>query len=179
MPAQTARSLSESLGVAVAWSARGRIGARARDVRLQLLDQAPRDEADVVVLSVGVNDVTSGCRTTTFKRDLEQLLGAVRKQNPRALVALAGLPPLGHFPLLPQPLRTILGWRARWFDRVVERATRDVKNTRFVPVDFETTPSAFSEDGYHPSPDSHRIFGDVVASAILQPVRARIEARNS
>ncbi|MDT8319909.1 MAG: hypothetical protein RQ826_05220, partial [Xanthomonadales bacterium] len=37
---------------------------------------------------------------------------------PRAIVLFAGLPPMGRFPLPPQPLRFTLGLRAADFDRI-------------------------------------------------------------
>ncbi|MEM6704747.1 MAG: SGNH/GDSL hydrolase family protein [Acidobacteriota bacterium] len=166
MVGTAARLASERFEARVAWQSRGEIGARAKQVREIAEKVGIEAEPDFVVLSVGVNDVTGAARTAAWQRDLEALLRTLRARFPAATIVFAGLPPLGGFPLLPNPLRTLLGWRARWFDEVARRKIEETSNAVFVPITFETTRSAFSEDGFHPSEASHLVFGQTIAEGL-------------
>ncbi len=167
MPAQTARRLSELYAAPAAWRAVGEIGARAPEILHQLNVLSP-GPATHVVLSVGVNHVTAAHTTARFARELRSLLHAVRECHPHAKIALSGLPPLARFPVLPQPLRRLLGWRSSWFDVVAARVARSVPGVIFVPLDFRFEPGSFSDDGFHPSADSHRAYGEQMAEALAR-----------
>ncbi|MDH3285463.1 MAG: hypothetical protein OEQ13_12035 [Acidobacteriota bacterium] len=101
-------------------------------------------------------------------------MDALRAHSPRAVVLMAGLPPLWRFPVLPQPRRYVFGVRARTFDRLLELggATRD--RWFHVPTEFELSPDKFSDDGYHPSAESDRIWGEALAEWVVDR-RATVE----
>ena len=164
--AQTSGALAELLSRRVEWSAHGRIGARSRTLLDEFIPALPPDAADVVVLSVGVNDVTSLTAQAVWERNLDRVLRAIGEHSANAIVAVAGIPPLGGFPLLPQPLRFASGQRARSFDSAARRVVADHTNAIHVPVEFDTTPEKFSADGFHPSEQSYRDFGAAFASRI-------------
>lgn len=164
LAAQTARALTRRTGRAVSWMALGQIGATAAKVR-RLLAQVPAEPFDVIVVSVGINDVTGLSRSGRWRKDLGRLVTALEGRVPDAVILVAGLPPLWGFPLLPQPLRALLGLRARTFDAVARALVAGHPRRVYVPLDFEPTPDKFAADGYHPSPESYGLFGDVMAQA--------------
>ena len=82
-------------------------------------------------------------------------------------IAVAGLPPLHDFPLLPQPLRATFGMRARVLDDVARQVIADCENALHVPVDFEPEPERFAPDGYHPSEIGYAEFGRHMAEGLL------------
>jgi hypothetical protein len=87
-----------------------------------MLDRLRREAAerfDVVVTSLGVNDVTGSRSLATWRRQQEQLVELLAARFGARLILLSGLPPMHRFPALPQPLRWYLGSRARDFDRVL------------------------------------------------------------
>lgn len=161
----TASALAQRLGRRVVWRAHGKIGAGVEKVRLQLglLDERA---ADIVVISVGVNDITSLMRSQRWARALDALLDDVRRLHPRAIVALAGIPPLQGFPLLPFPLKRIFGLRGSTFNAAASRAVARRAGMVFLPLNFDPQPSRFSADGFHPSPESYGDFGDAFAERI-------------
>jgi lysophospholipase L1-like esterase len=115
---------------------------------------------------MGVNDVTGLSTTRRFSENMGAALDGLRVRYPRAAIAVAGLPPLGVFPLLPQPLRACLGLRASILDGVLAGIVADVPGTAFVSVDIDVSPERFSADGFHPSPAGYRAFGDSMAAAL-------------
>lgn len=158
-----AAALAERGCTRVEWRAVGKTGARAALVRADLVGQLPPAAFDIIVVSVGVNDVTGLVRSQTWSRDAGDLVDALRRHSPAAVILLAGLPPLGGFPLLPQPLRYVFGVRARTFDRILQQVAATRERCFHVPNEFEPSPQKFSADGYHPSADSYRVWGEALA----------------
>jgi len=167
LPGQVAAELSRLLDCEVYWRAAGFIGATSSALMHRLVPPLPSESSDVIVLSVGVNDVTSLRTMRQWSTDLGCLLDDLRTHSPEALITLVGLPPLSSFPLLPQPLRAVMGIRARMFDDLarIEVSKRD--NVVHVPLEIDPGPEKFSSDGFHPSPSSYRELGRQVASSIV------------
>jgi lysophospholipase L1-like esterase len=119
--------LADLTGTTVEWLAVGETGARATRVRTGLVEELPPGAFDIILVSVGVNDVTGLVRSGAWTREVGFLLDALRAHSPRAVVVMAGLPPMWGFPLLPRPLRYVFGVRAWTFDDLLRRvvAVRD------------------------------------------------------
>lgn len=165
---QTAVALSDALDCRVTWTARGRTGATASDILDDICERGLPTQADFIVLSVGVNDITSLAPLSSWRRNLKELLRSISEHSPDAIIAAAGIPPLGGFPLLPQPMRALFGIRGRSFDSVARRVVAEFPRVVFVSVEFDTRAEKFAPDGYHPSEDSYREFGEAVAERILE-----------
>ncbi len=164
---RTAATLAERTACRVGWEALGRTGATSASLLRSLPEQLPEGPFDYLIVSVGVNDLTRIETRRVFRRQLEQLLALLRGRYPDARIAFAGVPPLGLFPLLPQPLRAVFGLRARSFDQVMRDVLQSAPAAVHVPVDFEFRPGAFSEDGFHPSEESYVEFGESMAEGLL------------
>ncbi len=165
---QTALALSRALGCRITWSARGRSGARSRTMIEEFLPDLADRHADFVIISIGVNDVTSLTNESTWRKNLADILRILSESYPDAVIAVAGIPPLGGFPLLPQPLRAAFGMRGRSFDQAARRVIAEFPNVIHVPVEFETTPDKFSADGFHPSESSYAVFGEAMAHKLAE-----------
>lgn len=167
LPGQFARALAQRSGRQVFWKAMGRNGARAAVVWRRLLPDVPPRAYDAVLLSVGVNDVTSLRRTRRWREDLRGLLQALRVRHPGAAIIVIGLPPLHGFPLLPAPLRFVLGWRARWFDTVLRVEAQRHAGVCHVALDFLPRRADFSPDGFHPGVAACRTLAETLAEAAM------------
>ena len=164
---QTAAAIAEARSSAVAWQAIGVSGYDSAKIIDRLLPKLPSTQADYTVLSVGVNDVTGLTTLPTWRSNLGRILVALQNHSPEAVIAIAGIPPLGEFPLLPQPLRAAFGLRARQFDSAARELAAGYPGVVYVPVDFEPDPHKFAPDGYHPSEEGYTEFGREVASGLL------------
>lgn len=170
---QATRALAESLGRTVHWSIHGRSGARAETVLREFLPILPQDPADVILLSVGVNDITGMTPLPIWKSRLAVIISALREHSPEAVIGLAGVPPLGGFPLLPEPLRFASGQRGKAFDNAGRRIAGRFRGVVHMPIDFETTADSFCEDGFHPSRKSYATFGRLMADLIIAEMAQR------
>ena len=164
---QTATAIANSKNCGVQWQALGASGYDSAKVLEHLVPKLPGRAFDYVILSVGVNDVTGLTSAKIWRSNLSRLIHELQSHSPGALIALAGMPPLSGFPLLPQPLRATLGLRGKLLDEVARQVTDGLDNTLHVPLDFEPDPGQFSADGYHPSEESYAEYGQQIAGQLL------------
>ncbi len=155
----------------VDWRLEARTGYTTADA-LGHLATLPDDRFDVVVLSLGVNDVTRGvgrARWLARQAALADLLQA--RFAPRAVLFTA-LPPMHLFPALPQPLRWYLGARARDFNAALADWLPGRPDCHLVSPDFQADPSHIASDGFHPGPAAYAAWAALVARDIdrLLPV---------
>lgn len=167
---QTARALSELFTASVHWQALGKSGYNVDQVLRGLMPLLHKQNAqafDVIIMSVGVNDVTSMTTTRTFRRALTLLLEALHEHSPNAVILLCGLPPMRKFPLLPEPLRAVMGLRAEILDRTANRVIQRLPFAIHAQLNFDPMPSQFCEDGYHPNEASYAELGAYMAEWIV------------
>jgi len=169
---RAAETLAKSDSVRVDWSVRGRSGATTTSIRTRLLPDTPVDGADAVIVSAGVNDLTRLRSPRRFAIELGRLLDAIAVRAPHATIAVAGMPPLEHFPALPASLQRAFGLRGRQFDEVIRNAAATRSQAVHVPIvigkETAARRDAFSADGFHPSESSYVPFGRAAADALLR-----------
>ena len=162
---QLAVRLADRFGATVWWQACAMTGATAAEA-LGLVTVEALADADLVFVSIGVNDLKNLHSTTRFRHELGRLLDAVLITAPRAQVCLLGIPPLDHFPAFPRPLADALGWRGRAFDAIGVEAIRLRQRAFRIESTEPLRPEMFAADGFHPSPVLHAAFADAVMAAL-------------
>lgn len=169
---QTAASLAELLGAQVLWQGAGKSGHRTAQVLELLTTQPPSVAPEFVIVSIGVNDVT-GLRTMRqWRHDLRALLLALQAQCAGANILMIGLPPMGEFPLLPQPLRALFGLRARQFETAALEEIDQFERVSYERIDLPATADSFARDGYHPSERACSELGRKLAHTLLSHFEA-------
>ena len=164
-----AARLANRYAAQVSWAVCAQSGATA-DVALGLVDPAVLADADLIFVSIGVNDAKNGHSTARFRRDVGALFDAILAAAPRAQVCLLGVPPLEHFPALPRPLADVMGWRGRVFDAIGKQEVKARPRMLRIEADGPLGPEMFAEDGFHPSVTLHAAFADAVMAQLeLRP----------
>jgi len=151
MPVQFAQSLARWHQCSVHWRVEGSNGADISHLLHRVSQLGDQQKADIVLISIGVNDVTGLSSTRHWRHGLETLVKALRNKWPNARVIFAGLPPMSKFPLPPQPLRFTLGLRAVLLDSIIVAIVAEQQNMQHVPTRIDPTEHDFCEDGFHPS----------------------------
>lgn len=164
--ALTGRLVAElSARRALDWRLEARRGYTTADAHAHLA-ALPQERFDVVVLSLGVNDVTRGVGRTRWLARQAALAELLRARfAPRALLFTA-LPPMHLFPALPQPLRWYLGARARDFNAALAGWLPRQQGCHLVAPDFEPDPAHIASDGFHPGPTAYTAWAAQVARDI-------------
>ncbi len=131
-------------------------GARCADV---VRDQLPRAESlkpDLVLVSIGANDVTHLTFTRSMRRDVEKVIARLRAANPAVAIVITGSPDMGAPPRIPRLLRPIAGWRTRSVNEMFESVGRDARVTfaRIAATTgtlFRSDHTLFAADRFHPN----------------------------
>jgi len=139
----------------------GPAGDEAADPRIA------REPADLVIIAFGVNDATSYRSPGAFADDLVALVTAARQRVGDAAVVIAGVAPLTSFPALPWPLRTILGWRTAALQAAADRLAARMPKVAVERFAAPPGPELFAEDGFHPNPRAHALWGEKIAALAL------------
>ncbi len=164
LPGQFARLLAHQAGQSVHWRVEGQSGYAIDDVLKRLESLRDITPPDIVLVSVGVNDVTGLSSTRRWRTKLKELLNLMGEYWPGTRIIFAGLPPMSEFPLPPQPLRFTLGLRAATLDHIAAGVIEAYPNACHVPTLINPQQHGFCEDGFHPSAESCTLW----ASHILQ-----------
>lgn len=163
---QTALQVALQCRCDVSWHAIAQSGMKAAEVQALVQREKPQQAADLILVSVGVNDVTGLRRLASWRRDLAALLSTLQQHSPQALIAVIGLPPMGEFPLLPQPLRALFGLRAKSFELVAQRFIANLDKVIYMSVPMVSSAEQFADDGYHPGNLGCKALGAEFASII-------------
>lgn len=142
-------------------------GARAIDV---LTEQLPMVDpgTDLVVLCVGANDVAAATPRSRYAAQLDHILTALAPTP----VVLLTLPDMAMADRMAQPLRSVAGLAAHWFDAA--RARVAAPHSHVVCVDIASRPAGLSRkagrvmlcaDRFHPGPEGYRVWAERIATA--------------
>lgn len=134
------------------------------------LRNLPAAEFDVAVTALGANDSTRLVSVEQFLADQNQLLDLLREKFSVQTVICSGLPPMHLFPAMPQPLRWVIGRRARTLDQALQRWLSNHPDGHFLKSDYTLEAKFMASDGFHPGPEVYRMWGAAVARQITQLV---------
>ena len=162
------RALHAALHRPVHWTLRARTGVTTRELHA-LLQADPPTATDIAVVVTGVNDVTAmlaPLRAVSHRAALaDWLLGAGVRH-----VAFAAVPPIGRFPLLPEPLRRVMGRDAQRHDDALARWAATRTDVSLAPMAVELTPDTMAADGFHPGEPVYRCCGEALALHVARKV---------
>lgn len=163
MPVQFAQALASSRKCSVQWQVIGANGAEISDLRHSIRQLEDQQHVDVILISIGVNDVTGLSSTRRWRMQVNQLVAELSEKWPQARVIFVGLPPMGKFPLPPQPLRFTLGQRASTLDSIAADIILRQELMLHIPTEINPGEQEFCEDGFHPSAESCAYWASVLA----------------
>ncbi len=182
-------ALSQSLGesFAVSITLHARTGLASSDL-ITLLKHEQSCRYQVVVVSIGVNDVTRFTNLTTWRNNLRQihrflLHKFLCKQSQQALVIYSAVPPMHAFPAIPQPLRFMLGQRASLLNRVLASSIGILPFSRLLQLNVfnvkgEAIAELMAEDGFHPSSDGYALWADQIVTLVKKEQNRVVEGEN-
>lgn len=128
-----------------------------------------RFNADLVVVSIGVNDAKGFTSTKRWSRQLLSFIELVQKHSPNCHIMIIPTPPLEQFPLIKPALSIVLGYRASRLNSKSIQIIKQCNNTHFYTGEFTTTPEHFASDGFHPNSEACSI----IATKIIEYLQSR------
>lgn len=138
-------------------------GSRAEDLLNDQLESALAFGPDMVIVSVGANDVIHGVGIQPFEKRLDELVAALTETG--ALTILSGVGDIGTIPRLKPPLRNLMSQRSARFDRahhvVASRyGAHVVEHRKDDPMIWYSDRALWSADLFHVSAAGHRRWAD-------------------
>lgn len=161
---QLVRQMAQSYQVK--WQLHAQTGLDSTGL-LELLQRLPCQAVDAVVVSIGVNDVTSLCTDHRFNQQLEALLHCLQLRFGQPLVLFSAIPPMQNFTALPAPLNHWLGLKAALLNRQMTRAMKAHPRAFVVNTDFPLKDSVLADDGFHPSPEGCQLWAQAFERQLL------------
>ena len=163
------RTLHRRSGRAVRWRLRAKSGLTTAEV-YALLRSDPPPVADIAILLTGVNDVINLVSPQRALEHRDTLADWLLGEGRARYVLFAPLPPIHQFPLLPQPLRSVMGAEARLHDDAMARWAATKPNVFHTPIVLQLAPGAMSSDGFHPGEPVYRACGEVLARFVVDQI---------
>lgn len=140
-----------STGLRVDWQAIANTGATAKVVAREFVPQAVEVPFDLALVMLGVNDTFKLRSVRQWQASIRLIVEELLLARPAARLVLAGVPAVGTFPLLPQPLRTVMGLQAWSLSRRLNRVAQHHERVTFVPTPALGGADLLATDGFHPN----------------------------
>jgi len=121
---------------------------------------------DVVVVSIGVNDVTSRRSNAEFQQQIKALLSRLSTDFTDPYVLFSAIPPMQHFTALPSPLNYWLGLKAAMLNQTLATELNNWPKAQLVYSNLALTADMLAADGFHPSESGCKIWAKLVFDAI-------------
>jgi lysophospholipase L1-like esterase len=167
------QALARQAGVRVQWQLVAASGLTSAQC-LERIRSSSLFAADVAVVVLGVNDVVDQVPSHRAIGARESIANRLRNAHGVAHVVFAPLPPVHHFPALPQPLRWVAGQDAKRHDDAVAAWARTRSDVSHVPIDLPLNREVMAGDGFHPGEQVYRICGTALAEHIATAVWPRL-----
>ena len=155
------------------WALDAKTGATTKTT-LKRLDTSHPYPVDAVVVALGVNDTTRFVSRRRWRQRQTELLDRLSNSYGARQLYVSGVPPLGQFPLLPQPLRWVLGRHAAQLDDELRKLLSDRPNCHYITVDLPPDPALMAEDGFHPGAAVYQAWAEALAEKITSDFADRL-----
>ena len=179
-----ARCLADELGRPVRWQLVARTGDTTGEALAHLRECHASGQlapADIMVTALGVNDVV---HQIPMQRSLQQLEALHQLATEAAGVRYwlhSGLPPMHQFPLLPKPLRWVLGSQAELLNQHLQAHLGDQHDRalrRLPPaLRVDADSGLMAPDGFHPGPAGYAVWGRALGQFAASRWRRQHRAR--
>ena len=151
-----------------------RLEAQSGDTTSQLIQKIKKmvnQKYDVVVTSVGVNDVTRLMSARTWIKQQQRFYQLIQAKFQPELIIATGVPPMHLFPALPNPLSWLFGQYAKKMNLQLEKMIVQQEDMQWIEYDIQKYQSMdleMAKDGFHPSKEIYQIWGKEIAERILE-----------
>ena len=152
------------------WSVDAKNGATTAET-IDRIRKGKKKKFDVVSVSLGVNDVTKLVPFSVWKRRFLSLIKIIELKFQADIIYISGVPQMQYFPLLPQPLRWVVGAQANRFHRALRKIVINRAGCRFIEMNFDPDISRMSSDGFHPGPKIYAEWGRRVYIKIRKDIK--------
>ena len=179
---QLAERTAEACGARVQWQLLARSGLTTAQTLHLLQRELPpggHDHPDVAVVVTGVNDVVDQVSSRQAVSARESLANWLRNAHGVQHVVFAPLPPIHHFPGLPQPLRWVAGSDAQRHNAALSRWAASRADVSRVEMETPLNKGVMAADGFHPGEPVYRYCASAIAEHLAAHVWPQLRLKSS
>jgi len=155
---------------AIRWSLNAKSGDSSFDL-LRRLFIMPKQSVEVMVICIGVNDVTKNISKLQWQKNINEIVAISQRKFGARFIIFSSLPPMKDMPALPAPLNQLLGNKAQQLDTELQQICESKNGVYyFAPklTDKQALSTMFATDGFHPSPKAYDVWAAALAKTIFQ-----------
>lgn len=154
----------------VYWKLHAKTGNTSADI-IKVTADLPNQHFDVVLTSVGVNDITQLTSVNIWVNKQKQLYQIIEEKFKPSFILATGVPPMHLFPALPNPLAWLFGEYAKKMNVQLRNLVNQTEKMDWIEYDLEKYKGMnieMADDGFHPSQEIYRLWAQEVADKIRQ-----------
>ncbi len=146
--------------------------AKTGDTTLQVLERTKllnNQHFDIVITSVGVNDVTKLISPQKWIGQQQTFYHEIEHKFSPDLVLVTGVPPMHLFPALPNPLAWLFGQYSTAMNQKLADFVAQKPSFQFIQFDlahFKALNLGMAEDGFHPSKEIYQLWASELVKKI-------------
>jgi lysophospholipase L1-like esterase len=148
-------------------------GAKTQDVLSNQVAAAIALDPDLIMMSIGANDVTGLTSGEEFRRNYTMILQKLTGNRAKAKIVLLNIPGFSTSPLLWEPYKSAANYQAGKFNEMIEAIAKTEPNISVVDIyrgtepDFRRFPKLnFSQDKFHPSSAGYGVWVRVISQTL-------------
>ena len=152
--------------------------AKTGDTTLQLFDRIqslPDKKFDVVISSIGVNDVTKLVSPRKWLKQQQMLYQEIERKFKPQQVLIKELPAMNHFPALPNPLAWLFGQYASAMNTLLEKWIQSKPHYQLIQFDitqFQALALPMASDGFHPSKQIYQYWAERIVEGVQKKFKS-------
>jgi len=154
---QFAKFLGEKIGKSVEWQVVGKSGITVKRTIAELVPLIPDEKFDYIMLALCGNEVLSLHSPRVFRRDMRRLIAILKEKTPDATFFITNAPAIRLSPILPFPIKFILGHLSALHDANAREFTSEMRQV-FYFHQPSSVPEDFFADGIHPSEKGYTVW---------------------
>lgn len=129
---------------------------------------------DLAVISIGVNDVTGFTSLRKWRSNVTQIIEILKAQYQCKFIVFTALPPMHEFPALPQPLRRVLGQKAKYLNAALLKLVNKYHGVNVLTLTLNpignsqshNTHNYMAEDGFHPQVAGYQLWSNAIVKLV-------------
>jgi len=161
---QLTNALSKELSLD--WCLIAKSGADISDCIAVHQAQTTKDY-DVIVISIGVNDVTGHTSASLWQSQLQKLIRVLDKKYHSPHIIFSHIPPMAQFTAIKQPLRWYLGQKSTHLNRLMSAIIERHNRCHLLSISGQLNADDMANDGFHPGPRVYQKWGEQLSQLII------------
>ena len=133
----------------------------------QLIKEYPPADADLIIVSIGGNDVFKLTPPWVWQRNLVRCVKFLVRDGRKPLILFSPVPCVGRFPAIPNPLCLALGYWELLLQTSLALVMNSTEDAHLLEDSFPDGKEYFLDDGIHPSQQAYDLWSEKLASTTI------------